>query len=217
MNDAAMPTPDTPGQLPSATTSQPELAPAAVAAYVTFYREFIPDLVGFLVWQGARLAEAAELAQEAMIEAHRSWSAIKYPRAWVKRVASRKYARLLATTEEPLEPVNLSDLLCPSIDIPEWEERHEVLRLLNLLPPRQRQVMAWTYDGYSPTEIAAELNISAEAVRTNLKRARRTLSAHLELLGERPQDGGLPEEGPQGGSLPEEGPQEGSLPEGGPQ
>jgi RNA polymerase sigma factor (sigma-70 family) len=196
-----------PGQPPSATSSQPGLSPAAVAAYIAFYRGFIADLVGFLVWQGARLADAAELAQEAMTEAHRSWLAIRYPRAWVKRVASRKYARLIAATEEPLEPVNLSLLLSPSIDIPEWEERHEVLRLLNLLPPRQRQVMAWTYDGYSPAEIAAELNISAEAVRTNLMRARRTLAAHLELLEERPQDGGLPEEEPQGDGLPEEGPQ----------
>lgn len=196
-----------PGQLSSAPTSQPGLSQAAVDAYVTFYREFIPDLVGFLVWQGARLAEAAELAQEAMIEAYRSWSTIKHPRAWAKRVASRKYARLIAQTEEPLESANLSLLLPPSLDISEWEERHEVLRLLNLLPPRQRQVMAWTCDGYTPSEIAAELNISAEAVRTNLMRARRTLAAHLALPEDRPEDSGLLKEEPQGGGLPEEGPQ----------
>jgi RNA polymerase sigma-70 factor (ECF subfamily) len=183
------------------------LSRAAVDAYVTFYREFIADLVAFLVWQGARLADAVELAQEAMIEAHRGWSVIKHPRAWTKRVASRKYARLIARTEEPLEHVNLSLLLPPTLDIPEWEERHEVLRLLKLLPPRQRQVMAWTYDGYSPSEIAAELNISSEAVRTNLTRARRTLAAHLELPEEGLQDGGLVEEEPQDGGLPEEGAQ----------
>ena len=67
--------------------------------------------------------------------------------------------------------------------------------------------MAWTCDGYTPSETAAELNISAEAVRTNLMRARRTLAAHLALPEERPQDGGLPKEEPQDGGLPEEGPQ----------
>ncbi len=106
-----------------------------------------------------------------------------------------------------MSPRTFSLLLSPGIDIPEWEERHEVLRLLNLLPPRQRQVMAWTYDGSSPADIAAELNISAEAVRTNLKRARRTLATHLELLEERPQGGGLPEDELRGSGLPEEGPQ----------
>ncbi len=130
MNDAATPTPDTPsgrrkavtpgqgdeqplvsvtapGQLSSATTAQPGLSSVAVAAYVTFYREFIPHLVAFLVWQGARLADAAELAQEAMTEAHRNWLTIRYPRAWVKKVASIKYAHLIATIKEPLEPENL--------------------------------------------------------------------------------------------------------------
>ena len=226
MNDAATPTPDPPsgrreavtpgrgeqplvsvtasGQSPSAPTSQPGLSRAAVDAYVTFYREFIADLVAFLVWQGARLADAAELAQEAMVEAHRGWSAIEHPRAWAKRVASRKYARLIAQTEEPLEPANLSLLLPSTFDTSDWEERHEVLRLLNKLPPRQRQVMAWTYDGYAPAEIAAELNISSDAVRTNLTRARRALAAHLKLPEEGPQDDGLLEEEPQDGGLPEE-------------
>lgn len=228
MNDAATPTPDPPpsgrpeaitpgrgeqppvsvaasGRSSSAPTSQPGLSPAAADAYVTFYREFIADLVAFLVWQGARLADAVELAQEAMIEAHRVWSAIRHPRAWTKRVASRKYARLIAQIEEPLEPVNLSLLLPSTLDISEWEERHEVLRLLNLLPPRQRQVMAWTYDGYSPSEIAVELNISSDAVRTNLTRARRTLAARLKLPEESPQDGSLLEEEPQDRSMPEGG------------
>jgi RNA polymerase sigma factor (sigma-70 family) len=196
-----------PGQLPSVPTSQPGLSQIAVDAYVTFYRDFVADLVAFLVWQGARLADAVDLAQEAMTEAYRSWSAIKHPRAWAKRVASRKYARLIAQAEEPIESANLSLLLPPSLDISKWEERHEVLRSLNLLPPRQRQVMAWTCDGYTPSEIAAELNMNAEAVRANLMRARRTLAAHLALPQERPQDCGLPKEEPQCGGLPEEGPQ----------
>jgi RNA polymerase sigma-70 factor (ECF subfamily) len=158
---------------------QEGLPQAAVDAYVAFYREFVAHLVAFLVWQGARLCEAADLAQETMIEAYRGWPVIEHPRSWAKRVASRKYARLIARVEKPREPADLNPLLPSSLDLSEWEERHKVLQLLDLLPPRQRQVMAWTYDGYSPSEIAPELGITADAVRTNLMRARRKLAAHL--------------------------------------
>jgi len=61
-----------------------------------------------------------------------------------------------------------------------WEEQHAIIRLLAQLPPRQRQVLAWTYDGFTPEEIARELQISGEAVRQNLLRARRKLAAILE-------------------------------------
>jgi RNA polymerase sigma-70 factor (ECF subfamily) len=161
--------------------------PQATDSYAAFYREFITHLVAFLIWQGASLGDAADLAQEAMIEAYRSWDAIEHPRAWTKRVASRKYARQI-TRVEPVEPAHLAPLVPAGFDIAEWEEDHEILRFLALLPPRQRQVMAWTYDGYSRSEVAAELNITAEAVRTNLLRARRALAARLRKPGGKPGD-----------------------------
>jgi RNA polymerase sigma-70 factor (ECF subfamily) len=64
-----------------------------------------------------------------------------------------------------------------------WEQQHEVLRLLKHLPPRQRQVLAWTFDGYTPSEIAEELAINSEAVRSSLKLARRTLAAAIGEMG----------------------------------
>jgi len=168
-----------PAETSAVSASSPKPSQDALNGYVSFYREYVAHLVSFLVWQGAGLNDAAELAQETMIEAYRNWSAIQHPRAWVKRVASRKYARLISRPEQPAEPTGLSPLLPPNLDISEWQERHEVLRLLALLPPRQRQVMAWTFDGYSPRQIANELNITTEAVRTNLKRARRRLAEAL--------------------------------------
>jgi DNA-directed RNA polymerase specialized sigma24 family protein len=39
--------------------------------------------------------------------------------------------------------------------------------------------MAWTYDGYEPQEIARELGIAVEAVRSSLYKARRTLVARV--------------------------------------
>jgi DNA-directed RNA polymerase specialized sigma24 family protein len=55
---------------------------------------------------------------------------------------------------------------------------------MRLLPPRQRQVLAWTFDGFKPSEIAAELGLKPEVVRANLKKARHAIVAHLDRAGE---------------------------------
>jgi RNA polymerase sigma factor (sigma-70 family) len=168
-------------------TSPRNPAPTADAAFSAFYRQFVPTLVAFLVWQGARLPDAADLAQVTMIKAHKHWSEIHHPEAWTRRVASRELARHIASIEEEdlaAEIPEHSCLLQPLTDVAAWEQRHEVLRLLDLLPLRQRQVMAWTLDGYSPSEIADELQITAEAVRTSLMRGRRTLAKSLGTTGD---------------------------------
>lgn len=157
--------------------SHPLGAPAArselTAAFAGFYRDEVTELVRFLLYMGAGLADAADLAQETMIDVYKSWASIEYPRAWARRVASRKFGRRMASVEAPVAQTDGSPLLPAHRDVAEWEQRHEVLRLLATLPWRQRQVMAWTFDGYQPHEIALELNISADAVRASLKLARR--------------------------------------------
>jgi len=142
-------------------------------------------LVAFLTWQGARLTDAADLAQETMALAYQHWHTIQQPKQWARRVASRAFWRRIASIEETLVD-QLPDgmpLVPPQTDVAAFEQRHEVLRLLALLPPRQRQVMAWTFDGYSPSEIAEELQITPETVRSNLRKARRALAAHLKDTG----------------------------------
>jgi len=153
----------------------------------SFYRDFVPTLLGFLLWQGMRLPDAAEVAQDTMTDLYRRWGKVDNPRTWARTVASRKYARWLASVEDkPVAdvPEERSALLRREADPEELVARHEVLRLLALLPPRQWQVMAWTVDGYTPTEIAAELGISAEGVRASLLKARRKLAEHLEAARE---------------------------------
>lgn len=167
-------------------TSPRSPTPTAEAAFSAFYRQFVPNLVAFLVWQGARLPNAADLAQLAMIKAYKHWSEIQHPEAWTRRVASRELARHIASVEEDpaAEIAEHSSLLQPLTNVAAWEQRQEVLRLLELLPPRQRQVMAWTLDGYSPSEIADQLQITAEAVRSSLMKGRRTLAKSLGMTGD---------------------------------
>lgn len=154
------------------------------AAFVAFYRDCLPRLAAFLRWQGVPLHEAADLSQKTMIQAYQCWSTIDKPHAWVRRVASRLWARKVAQAVE-----------APAADIPErpsslaiteveaWEQRHEVLRILDRLPARQRQVLAWNLDGYTPAEIAAELRMTPEAVRGSLAKARRAVATYLRETG----------------------------------
>lgn len=158
----------------------------ALAGFVAFYRQAVPRLVAFLRWQGASFPDAAECVQEALTQALPRWGTIRCPHAWCRRVASRLYARRVASLEEPVEDVEAvgSPLLAPRTDLAAAEQRHSVLRVLDRLPSRQRQVMAWTYDGATPSEIATELQITPDAVRSNLKKARATLRDHLLKRGE---------------------------------
>ncbi len=189
MDDSDLPRPDVP--LPRDPLPRPELAqPLAdtenFASFNEFYRGSVPILVVFLVWQGARLDDATDIAQETMTTAYRWWPKIDHPKAWSRTMASRKLARHIASIEEdPIEhPSPRNSLMPVSIDVRIWEQRHPVLAVLNRLSPRQRQVMAWTLDGYAPAEIASELQISFQTVRANLAQARRTLAAHLDTIGD---------------------------------
>jgi RNA polymerase sigma-70 factor (ECF subfamily) len=137
------------------------------------------------MWQGAQLSDAVELTQATMAEAYKYWSTIRVPEAWARRVASRALVRKTASVEDPVDEIpEPSPLLPPLTNILAWEQRHEVLCLLSLLPPRQRQVMAWSLQGFTPAEIAEELKITGEAVRASLKKARTTLAQHLGMTGD---------------------------------
>ncbi|MEW2522402.1 sigma-70 family RNA polymerase sigma factor [Actinacidiphila alni] len=73
------------------------------------------------------------------------------------------------TVDEVPEPTSL----LPHPDAyADWEDQHMSLALLRSLPPRQRQVLAWTLDGYAPAKIAEQLSMTSEAVRAGLKKAR---------------------------------------------
>jgi RNA polymerase sigma factor (sigma-70 family) len=159
----------------------PPAQPDTGAAFSAFYRQFVPTLVAFLVWQGARLPDAADITQDTMIKTYQRWSEIHHPESWARRVASRALVRRIASiAEDPVDdPPEHSSLLPTLTNVEAWEQRHEVLRLLDRLPPRQRQVLAWTLDGHTPAAIATELEITPEAVRANLMKARRALAEHL--------------------------------------
>ena len=130
--------------------------------FSAFYRTSVGDVVTFLLWQGASPTDAVDVAQEAMMAAYAHWDTIQHHRAWIRRVASRAWGhRFARVRERPTEHVpENSSLLRDDAAIESIGQRHAVLAALKTLPLRQRQVMAWTIDGFTPAEIATELGLS---------------------------------------------------------
>ncbi|GGU44401.1 RNA polymerase sigma factor [Streptomyces violascens] len=143
-------------------------------------------LVAFLVNQGANVADAADIAQASMIKAYQRWGEIQHPKPWVYTVAARALVRKISEVREDLfEEVPEPTSLFPRPDaVGEWECQQEALRVLDGLPIRQRQVLAWTYSGFTPSEIAQQIGMNPEAVRASLKKARRAAAEKVRQCEE---------------------------------
>jgi RNA polymerase sigma factor (sigma-70 family) len=65
-------------------------------------------------------------------------------------------------------------------------DRMDIERLMTLLPPDERQLLRWDYEGWTASEIGLELNLSGATVRVRLHRLRKKAE---ELLGGEPTGG----------------------------
>jgi RNA polymerase sigma factor (sigma-70 family) len=189
-----------PGAADSPSAPRPQAGPAADAPtaaspapggeheFAWFYRSHISRLTAYLIYQGAAAHLAADIAQDAMITAYRRWAEIKSPRSYTWTVAYRAFIRhALNDPEQPVGEVPEPAALLPRPGEAEaWLQEQHIIHVLRALPPRQRQVLALTIDGWTPAEIAELLNLDPAAVRSNLKKARRTAAEHRRTREEGP-------------------------------
>lgn len=163
--------------------------PAMVTAFSAFYRAELPRLWAFLRSLRVPAADVEDISQRAMTTLLDRWERVDNPRAYVRTVAAHDAHGWRRTSQVEL-PVG--DLPEPTPLSPRPGEidavmgQRYLLGLVTGLPPRQRQVVAWWLDGFTPTEIAAELGITPEAVRTALAKARRSLKSQLADEGDGP-------------------------------
>ncbi|MEU8186371.1 RNA polymerase sigma factor [Micromonospora carbonacea] len=158
-----------------------------VKEFSEFFLRFAGRLAAWLEYLGVPPTEAKDITQETMRKAYHRWGAIDNPDAWVRVVASREWAARVAKVDAmPVE--NIEEYLPKNTDgceIAAADTRHDIRKAIRKLPPRQRQVLAWSFEGYTPTDIAQHLSMTPEAVRSSLYQGRRKLE---ELL--RPQEPG---------------------------
>lgn len=148
--------------------------------FADFYRRELPRLVT-LTAAIAGTAQAEELAQEALLRAHRDWvrvRALDKPGAWTRRVAinlatssrrrtsaeARALARVARRRPTPAPP--------PEVD--------EFWRLVRRLPPKQAAAVALHYlEDRSLHDIAAALDCTEGTAKAHLYKARHALALHL--------------------------------------
>ena len=155
------------------------------ADFAAVYRAEVAGLVRHVMFHGATTEKAWDAAQSAFSQAYPVWARIRVPRAWLRTVAVRAYWRsTVPETPTDSPPEQPDPASAPGMSPAELGEQERlVLRALAGLPVKQRQVMSWTIDGYSPGEIAAALGEQPAAVRQNLRRARRNLTHALGISG----------------------------------
>jgi RNA polymerase sigma-70 factor (ECF subfamily) len=149
-----------------------------------FFRARYTDLVAFVMRLGARLPDAEEAAQEAMVAAYASWHRIRDPAAWTWRVAYRSYLRQVRRRrlrESLVSADELSQRGAPDEGVEELLWRDRFRRLLAKLTDKQQRVVALWYDGYLAKEIAERLRIEPGTVRSIFRHARRRL---VDVLGD---------------------------------
>jgi DNA-binding CsgD family transcriptional regulator len=142
-----------------------------------FCRHEVQGLWAFLLAQGARPDEAQEAIQEPSRSCGGARTAFNTSAPTPAPLHCGGFHRTRAARIE--EPIDWIDAEFSILDLPTMEAHEEVTTLLSALPGLQRRVMALTFDGYTPAEIADLLESNPNTVRVSLHRARSKLKAQL--------------------------------------
>jgi RNA polymerase sigma factor (sigma-70 family) len=131
---------------------------------------------------------AQEAAQEAFVTAYQRLQQLREPGAfpgWLRRIILTQSNRLTRGKHIPVQPIErASQLSSDQSDLAAAIERQELAEQLHAaiqtLPERQRTAVILYYiDGYSQNEVAAFLEMSVDAVKKQLQRARERLQERM--------------------------------------
>jgi RNA polymerase sigma-70 factor (ECF subfamily) len=157
------------------------IAPAGAGeTFEEFFGREYPTLVRLLYAMTGDVAEAEDLAQDAMSRVFERWATVREtasPAGYTYRTAvnlQRKRLRHLAVRARRLP-------LLPRPRSPEPHVRGELVSALAELPPDQRAaVLVTEWLGLTSEEAAVVLGVSAAAVRARVHRAHEHLRATME-------------------------------------
>jgi len=149
--------------------------------FPAFYRREYPNMVAIAAAVSGNRAVAEDLAQEAMLRAHRDWSRIstyERPGAWARRVTIN--LSLSAVKRASAEMRRILRVADPcTLPEPEPADDH-VWKAVAKLPGKQRAAIALHYLEDRPIEEIAEiLEVSNATARVHLHRGRQALADTL--------------------------------------
>ena len=157
--------------------------------------ELSPRVYRYAVKLTGDAERACDLTQEAMLRAWRSRGRLRDPRArrvWLFRIVSNLWTDQLRRRplQEDVDSAAVeehTDRFSPSPDqaAQRREQLDRAMRAMDALPVRQRQVLhLHTCESLSVSEIAAVLEISANAVKASLSLARKQMRTQLKDIVE---------------------------------
>lgn len=140
-----------------------------------------------------RPEDAEDAVQLALLEAGRArarWAGVRDPLAWLATLVSRSCGRLNRGAANDPDRHNADvELPCtcasPEAQAADHELGEQISRGLARLSRTDRVVLLLAAEGWTGPEIATELGLSADAVRSRLKRARRSVAESLASDGAR--------------------------------
>ncbi|WP_372448616.1 RNA polymerase sigma factor [Streptomyces durocortorensis] len=140
----------------------------------------MPKLINFLKNKTDSKTQAEDIAQEATIQLVKNWEKVEHPKAWIYKVANNIIYR--RAREQFHKEIVTSEHIERAIESPIdfITESSDIIQVLKELPKRQRQVLAWTLSGYSPSEISEILEVEQSTVRSTMRHARAYLAKRLE-------------------------------------
>jgi RNA polymerase sigma factor (sigma-70 family) len=131
---------------------------------------------------------AEDAAQEAFITAYQALAQLREPKAfpgWLRRIVLTQCNRLVRKRRVLTQPIEgnpdlRSDHMGTAEAMESQQMRERVLAAIQMLPDGQRLVTILFYiNGYSQREIAGFLEVSVDAVKKRLQRARNRLRGRL--------------------------------------
>ncbi|MFI6567081.1 RNA polymerase sigma factor [Streptomyces sp. NPDC050534] len=154
---------------------------ASQSSFTNFYASEVRLIVLFVYKNGATWDDAWDATQNAFAETFQRWDSIDYPAKYVRATALRNYrAQQQRSSEDVRRATEAEWFYFPSFDqLKLLDEEKDVIDAIAKLPDRQREVMAWSYDGFSISEISDLLRVDAGRVRSNLHLARKRLKEAL--------------------------------------
>lgn len=157
-------------------------------SFDVFYRAEFTRMVRIAyALSGSRLA-AEDLAQDAMVAAHRQWDRVgtlNEPGAWTRRVVINKAASLYQRRKAELRAIGRLGPLRGSLPQSLDAESDHLWLEVRRLPQRQAQAVALFYvDDMTVAAIAAVMECAESTVKVHLHRARQTLATRVQLQGE---------------------------------
>lgn len=157
--------------------------PPSLSFDEVFSAEF-PLLVKFVKMLGADTQEAEDAAQAALTSYWRHSNAedVRHIRAYLRKSAEREFYKSSAR-ETRQEQVYRNERLSISGDpvdvVIQRENADRYLAMVAKLPPAQRRVFAWSWDGFTTADIAEHLDQPEATIRSNLRHAREKLKSLL--------------------------------------